>query len=308
MNTARSRAVARSDEQIEQNVAKIEEAKRRPPSALALMASRLGVSEGNLQNTLKATVFKNCSDAEFVALVIVANEYKLNPLTKEIYAFAAKGGGIVPLVSIDGWVRIMNEHPMFDGIEFEDIVDEKGKVYAIESTIYRRDRTRPIKVTEYMDECKRNTDPWNKSPNRMLRHRSLIQGARYAFGFSGIYADDEVEIQMVGDPVEARNITPAPTRADMADSDPVTGEIIDHQEGRTDEQHGDQHDGSEESDAAPYAATVADLFERIAAAGTVIDAKAVEKDWRSHMEALPDTENERIEAALNARLEQLKSN
>ncbi|AJA07415.1 hypothetical protein SKP52_02400 [Sphingopyxis fribergensis] len=307
MNTARSRAVARADEQIEQNVANIEAAKRRTPSALALMASRLGVSEGNLQNTLKATVFKGCSDAEFVALVIVANEYKLNPLTKEIYAFAAKGGGIVPLVSIDGWVRIMNEHPKFDGIEFEDIVDESGKVYAIESTIYRSDRARPIKVTEYMDECKRNTDPWNKSPNRMLRHRALIQGARYAFGFSGIYVDDEAEIQMVGEPVEARNITP-PTRAEMAGSDPVTGEIIDHKEGRSDEQHGDQHDGTDESEPAPYAATVTDLIERIAAAGTVIDAKAVEKDWRGHMEALPDGENGRIEAALNTRLEQLKGN
>lgn len=308
MNTARSRAVARQDEQIEQNVANIEAAKRRPPSALALMASRLGVSEGNLQNTLKATVFKNCSDAEFVALVIVANEYKLNPLTKEIYAFAAKGGGIVPLVSIDGWIRIMNEHPQFDGIEFNDIVNDNGSIYAIESVIYRKDRTRPIKVTEYMDECKRNTDPWNKSPNRMLRHRSLIQGARYAFGFSGIYADDDVEVQVVGDPVEARNITPQPTRAAMTDHNPDTGEIIDHQEGRTDEQHGDQHDGAEESEPAPYAATVTDLIERIAAAGTVIDAKAVEKDWRSHMEALPDAENERIESALNGRLEQLKAN
>jgi len=304
MNTARSRAVATQESSIDRNIAHIEEAKQRP-TAIQAMAQRLNLSPAKLQETLRATVFKGANDAEFAALIVVANEYKLNPLTKEIYAFAAKGGGIVPLVSIDGWVRIMNEHPQFDGIEFEDIVDDKGKVYAIESTIWRRDRSRPIKVVEYLDECKRNTDPWNKSPNRMLRHRSLIQGARYAFGFSGIYADDEIEYQMIGDPVEARNITP-PTRAEFIDHDPDTGEIIDHQEGRTDEQHGDQHDGTEESEPAPYAATVTDLLDRIAAAGTVIDAKAVEKDWRGHMEALPDAENERIEAALNTRIEQLK--
>lgn len=302
--TARGRAVARQDDHIQQNVANIQATKR--PSALALMATRLGVTEGNLQNTLKATVFKNCSDAEFVALVIVANEYKLNPLTKEIYAFAAKGGGIVPLVSIDGWVRIMNEHPKFDGIEFEDIVDENGKVYAIESTIYRSDRSRPIKVTEYMEECKRNTDPWSKSPNRMLRHRALIQGARYAFGFSGIYADDEVEIQMVGDPVDARNVTPAPTRSQMVTPDPETGEIV--EQGRTDEQHGDQHDGTEESDAdAPYAAMVAELIERAAGAATIIDLNAVEKDWQKHMTALPDTENARIDGAIGERRGQLQA-
>lgn len=227
---ARAAAVSRQDEQIAQNVAAIEAQKRRPPSALAMMAMRLGVSEQNLTSTLKSTVFKNCSDAEFVALVIVANEYKLNPLTKEIYAFAAKGGGIVPLVSIDGWVKIMNDHPQFDGIEFNDLPDENGKLYGIEAVVYRKDRSRPIRVTEYLDECKRNTDPWNKTPCRMLRHRALIQGARYAFGFSGIYADDETEVIQNAPVVEARNVTP-PTRQQTATiaHDPETGEIADEE-------------------------------------------------------------------------------
>lgn len=307
MNTARSRALATQEEGIQSNIAKIEEAKQRP-TAIQSMAQRLNLSPAKLQETLRATVFKGANDSEFAALIVVANEYKLNPLTKEIYAFAAKGGGIVPLVSIDGWVRIMNEHPQFDGIEFEDIVDEKGKLYAIESIIWRKDRSRPIKVTEYLDECKRNTDPWNKSPNRMLRHRALIQGARYAFGFSGIYADDEVEIQIIGDPVEARNVTP-PTRAQMIDQD--TGEIIDTvtddnpnaAEGRADADHGDQHDDSE----VPHAAIVAELIERAAGAGTVIDLKAVEADWQKHMAALPDDENARIDAAVSERREHLES-
>lgn len=231
---ARAAAIARQDDQIAQNVANIEAQKRRPPSALALMAMRLGVSEANLSSTLKATVFKNCTDAEFVALVIVANEYKLNPLTKEIYAFAAKGGGIVPLVSIDGWVKIMNDHPQFDGIEFNDLPDADGKLYGIEAVIYRKDRSRPIRVTEYLDECKRNTDPWNKTPCRMLRHRALIQGARYAFGFSGIYADDETEVIQNGAMVDARNVTPPPTRQQTTQiaHDPVTGEIEDEETAR----------------------------------------------------------------------------
>lgn len=228
---ARAAAVARQEEQIANNVAKIEEQRKRP-SALALMAMRLGVSEGALTSTLKSTVFKNCSDAEFVALVIVANEYKLNPLTKEIYAFSAKGGGIVPLVSIDGWVKIMNDHPQFDGIEFNDLPDTDGKLYGIEAVIYRKDRSRPIRVTEYLDECKRNTDPWNKTPARMLRHRALIQAARYAFGFSGIYTDDETEVIQNAPMVEARNVTPPPSRqqAVAIKHDAQTGEIFDDEE------------------------------------------------------------------------------
>lgn len=232
--TARSRAIASQDESIARNVAAIEAQRAeapKPRNALQVLAGRLNLSPGALEGTLRNTVFKNCSNDEFVALVIVANEYNLNPLTKEIYAFAAKGGGIVPLVSVDGWVRIMNDHPQFDGIEFNDIVDESGKLYAIESVVYRKDRTRPVKVTEYMDECKRPTDPWNKTPNRMLRHRALIQGARYAFGFSGIYADGDNEIVTIGEPVPgARDVTP-PTRAQTAQAsiphNPDTGEILD---------------------------------------------------------------------------------
>jgi hypothetical protein len=59
--------------------------------------------------------------------------------------------------------------------------------------IYRKDRSHPIKVTEWMDECKRNTEPWKVSPKRMLRHKALIQCARLAFGYTGIYEPDEAE-------------------------------------------------------------------------------------------------------------------
>jgi phage recombination protein Bet len=213
VTTARQNAVAKQDETIASNVAKIEATRR--PSALEMMASRLNITPNGLKNTLMGTAFKGADDDQFAALIIVANEYGLNPLTKEIYAFPAKGG-IVPMVSIDGWIRIMNQHPMFDGIDFVDLPDVNGKLYAIEAVIHRKDRTRPIRVTEYLEECKRNTDPWSKSPARMLRHRSLIQCARYAFGFSGIYADDgEIigDVQLVG---ETSN-TPMPRRIDYVD-------------------------------------------------------------------------------------------
>ena len=220
--TARGRAIATQDAAITSNVAKIEEAKRNP-SAIETMAGKYQMTASSLQSTLMNTVFRGASEAEFRALIVVSNAYGLNPLTKEIYAFPGKGG-ITPIVSVDGWIRITNEHPQFDGIEFNDIVDERGELYAIESIIYRRDRTHPIKVTEYMDECKGNGPGWQKTPKRMLRHRALIQGARIAFGFSGIYAEgDEPEVRVQQDGGElARNISPP--RRDVP-HDAETGEI-----------------------------------------------------------------------------------
>jgi phage recombination protein Bet len=159
-------------------------------SALAVMANRLNVDPSKLHGTLKATVFKGATDEELLALVVVANEYRLNPLTKEIYAFPAKGGGIVPVVSVDGWVSMVNDHPQMDGLEFEHHREEDGKLVAVTCRIYRKDRSRPIEVTEYLSECRRNTEPW-KMENRMLRHKTLMQCARYAFGFSGVTDEEE---------------------------------------------------------------------------------------------------------------------
>jgi hypothetical protein len=60
-------------------------------------------------------------------------------------------------------------------------------------TLYIKGRSHPVRVTEYKDECFRATEPWKTMPKRMLRHKALIQSARVAFGFSGIYDEDEAE-------------------------------------------------------------------------------------------------------------------
>lgn len=155
---------------------------------LALMTENLnmkGVDEGNLYQTLKATVFKDAKDdSQLATLMIVANQYGLNPFTKEIYAFPSRGA-VIPIVSVDGWTRIINDNPNCDGIQFSQ--DDESAT----CTIYRKDRSHPTVVTEYLSECKMSTDPWKKYPRRMLRHKALIQCARVAFGYSGIYDEDE---------------------------------------------------------------------------------------------------------------------
>jgi phage recombination protein Bet len=153
------------------------------------LAARLDMGDGHgLIETLKATAFKGqVSDAQMTALMVVANQYGLNPWTKEIYAFPDKNNGIVPVVGVDGWSRIINDHPQFDGIEF-DQGDE-----SCTCIIYRKDRSRPTRVTEYRSECGRGTGPWQSHPKRMLRHKAMIQCARLAFGYGGIYDQDEAE-------------------------------------------------------------------------------------------------------------------
>lgn len=174
-------------------------------SLLTTMANRYEMEPAKFADTIKATCMPakmHVSNEQFAGFLMVANEYKLNPLTKEIYAFPSRGG-IQPIVSVDGWMKMINSHKEFDGMTFKDNMDG-GKLVSITVQIFRKDRAHPIEVTEYMSECKRNTDTWKTWPARMLRHKAVIQAARYAFGFSGIVDPDEAERFE-----KAENITPA---------------------------------------------------------------------------------------------------
>lgn len=153
------------------------------------LAEQFGIPESDdLTAVLKATAFKgNVSDAQMSALLIVAQQYNLNPWCKEIYAFPDQNNGIVPVVGVDGWSRIINSHPQFDGMDFQQ--DEESCT----CIMYRKDRSHPVRVTEYMAECKRGVKPWQSHPKRMLRHKAMIQCARLAFGYVGIFDLDEAE-------------------------------------------------------------------------------------------------------------------
>lgn len=164
---------------------------------LNTIAEKLGMGDdgAGLMEALKTTAFKPAkqsngsyvtpSEGQIMALLVVANQYGLNPWLKELYAFPDKFGGIVPVVGVDGWSRIINENPQFDGVDFDQDAD------MCTCTIYRKDRNHPTRITEYMIECKGNAGPWSTHPYRMLRHKALIQCARLAFGFGGLYDQDE---------------------------------------------------------------------------------------------------------------------
>lgn len=162
------------------------------------MASRISVDPDTVQQIMTNTLMKakggnqQVSHEELMVFMSIANEYRLNPLTKEIYAFNNRGA-IQPIVSIDGWLKVINTHPQFDGMEFDDKLNDNGGLMAITCRIYRKDRGRATEVTEYLSECQGNSEPWKKWPVRMLRHKATIQCARYAFGLSGIIDEDEAD-------------------------------------------------------------------------------------------------------------------
>lgn len=180
------------------------------PSLISRVAHRFGVDPDKMLNTLKATAFKGDGKSEvtneqMMALLVVAEQYQLNPWLKEIYAFPDKRGGIVPVIGIDGWIRIINEHPQFKGMTLSHAEAEDDEIPAwFECSIERKDRDRPTIIREYYSEVKRNTEPWNTMPRRMLRWKAIIQCGRLAFGFGGIYDPEDGEAL-----ANAIDVTPA---------------------------------------------------------------------------------------------------
>ena len=181
-------------------------------------AERFSVDSDKVFDILKATAFRQkansapVTDEQMMALLIVADQYSLNPFTREIYAYPDKQNGIVPVVGVDGWSRIINQHTNFDGMEFRasdklvEMPSAKPCPEWMECVMHRKDRKHPTAIREYLDEVYRepftgNKDgrsyttngPWQSHTKRFLRHKTMIQAARLVFGFGGIFDQDEAE-------------------------------------------------------------------------------------------------------------------
>nr|WP_321303027.1 phage recombination protein Bet [Alcaligenes faecalis] len=225
-------------------------------SLVVKMAERYAVDPDKLMTTLKQTAFQQrdrevvITNEQMMALLVVADQYRLNPFTKEIYAFPDKNNGIVPVVGIDGWSRIINSHEQFDGLElrFSDkLVTLDGmKVPCpewIEVSMFRKDRNRAVTVREYLDETYRPPfkgtgrngsytvdGPWQTHPKRMLRHKGIIQCARVALGYTGIHDQDEAErIIDMGSAVvvNAESSMSTPMQIEHAKIDPALEKLVD---------------------------------------------------------------------------------
>lgn len=200
-------------------------AKRTAGSSLVRrFAVKFGIEPERMLETLKATAFRQrgknggpppeITNEQMVALLTVAERYDLDPFVKQIYAFPNKAGGIEPIVPIDGWIKIIQNHPQFKDMEIYYPGEGAEMPYQwIGCRIWRKDRELPIDIREFLIECRQNTDPWNEMPTRMLRHKSIIQCGRVAFGLSGIYDPDEgARVNEAIDRGEPIDVTPRRTK------------------------------------------------------------------------------------------------
>ena len=180
------------------------------PSLVKVLAEKYGVEAGKFYGMIRTVIFPSTdkfqpNDEMIMAFLTVCNEYDLNPLLREIYPFIDKNGNLRVIVGIDGWIKVVQRNPKYDGHQFKPHMDNDGKLVAVTCQMWRTDRNRSIEMTEYMHECKRDTEPWSKWPSRMLHHKTFIQTARYAFGMNAFIDEDDAE-RLTGLDIQARVI------------------------------------------------------------------------------------------------------
>jgi hypothetical protein len=176
------------------------------PDVIEVYASRLRIEPQTLLSQLRLTAAARVepwtlTDAR--RLLEKSMQLGLDPLAGEIYLHSQQGqehgSGAQPItlppllvVSLDGWCRVLNSHPMFDGVAFSQPDPGEGGLPAwVECTIHRKDRRVATAVREYMQEARQPYGAWLSHPARMLRHKALVQCARVCFALVGVLDPDE---------------------------------------------------------------------------------------------------------------------
>lgn len=153
--------------------------------------------EGFVKHLTQTALSSLCiwSEDDLKRLLVAAERLGLDPLNNEIYA--VQGGEdptspVLLVVSLNGWARILNANPAFDGMHFTESACVGDAIPEwIECTIHRKDRSVPTTVREYLCEVRGEQGAWLTHPRRMLRHKAMVQCARVCFGLVGIHDPDE---------------------------------------------------------------------------------------------------------------------
>ena len=150
---------------------------------LASAIKKIGCTTGELIAWLNQ--IPNTPEAVQLNALRLIGKHGLDPFADEISIHQYEDSHWQAFITIDGWAKLINSHPAFNGISFaesEEIVN--GLPVWMKCTIYRKDRIVPIEVKEYLSEIQTEHSIWKDMPRRMLRHRVIAQCARLAFGVS----------------------------------------------------------------------------------------------------------------------------
>jgi phage recombination protein Bet len=146
---------------------------------------------------------QNTTPEEFFVFMSICKTSGLNPLKKEAWLIKTYSEGrqkVQVTCGINGYRKIANSHPMYDGMEIDTQYDEQMNPIKSTCLIYRKDRSKPFPGTAIFKEVAQKTKTgeytkmWKDRPSQMLEKCAEIFAIRRAFEAecNGLYCEEEM--------------------------------------------------------------------------------------------------------------------
>jgi len=165
--------------------------------------------------TLRRTVAGDASSDEFKMFIYLAKNYGLDPFNKEIF-FWKKDGKPTIMTSRDGYLKIADRHPQYDGL-VSDVVREndkfrrketginhqygtnRGQIVGSYALVYRKDRSYPVYIFAPFKEYQADSKIWEQYPSAMILKVAESMALKRAFSVSGLVSREEMAVQQQSD-------------------------------------------------------------------------------------------------------------
>lgn len=160
-------------------------------------------------DAIRNTVAVGANNSELIMFLSLAKKYDLDPFAKEIWC-VQMGGKMTIIAGRDGYLKIANCHPEFNGMEsdvvcandkfFKDkdgvhhsyAVNNRGAIIGAYAIVYRKDRSHPVYVFAPYREYVKNSPVWRQYPSAMNLKVAESMALKRAFSISGIVTQEEI--------------------------------------------------------------------------------------------------------------------
>ena len=176
-------------------------------------------------DTIKKTVALGANDSELKMFLALAAKYDLDPFARELW-FASIGNRNTIITGRDGYLKIANRNPNFDGMT-SDVVCENDKFYkegnnirhmyaatnrgpiiGAYAVVYRKDRNTPAYFFAQFREYNKGNNVWRQYPSAMIQKVAESCALKRAFSISGLVTEEEIS----NGEIQQRQLTPEELR------------------------------------------------------------------------------------------------
>lgn len=159
------------------------------PAAVPAPVARYDYDSAEVVQTIKQTVAKGATDAQLRMFLEVCRRTGLDPFLKEIWYVPEKG---IIMAGRDGYLRVANEHPMFDGMETRVERDRDGRPVKATCSVWRKDRNHPITCEAYYSEYVKTSPVWRQYPSAMIGKVAEVLSLKRSFSINGVVTEEEI--------------------------------------------------------------------------------------------------------------------